>query len=277
MVSELIRDGVSHIRRAMADYLPGKVYVLVSGGYDSTVVAHMASHYGPRVDGLVHINTGIGIDETREFVRSYAQYLELPLIEKFAPRTYEDLVMEYGFPGPGAHRYMYSWLKERALREVRREAQLYRGDRVMFITGVRSAESTRRMGNVKPVQRTDSMIWVSPIGRFTKADIHHYLDQHELPRNEVVAKLHMSGECLCGSFSRPGELDEIAFFFPEVARRIRDLEQKAHDTGIKSCHWGPQSSKKLREAPGPLCSDCVFAAEESEITIVKHRTVRETA
>lgn len=122
-MEDLIGQAAETIRKAVEEYMPAKVYCLISGGNDSSVASHLAASYGPRVDGLVHINTGIGIEDTREFVREYARYLQLPLTEKHPPRTYEELVLEYGFPGPAAHRYMYSWLKERPLRQVRREAQ----------------------------------------------------------------------------------------------------------------------------------------------------------
>ena len=152
-----------------------------------------------------------------EYVRDFAQWLETPLIEKHPPRTYEELVMEYGFPGPAAHRYMYIWLKERPLREVRREAQRGQRRRVMFITGVRSSESQRRMGHVEPVQRDGNIVWVAPIRDFEHKDIWDYRDESRIPRNEVVEYLHMSGECLCGAFSKPKELEWLAICYPDVA------------------------------------------------------------
>ena len=269
--ADKVAEAVATITEAIAEYDPIKVYVLVSGGNDSSVVAHLAAQFGPRLDALVHINTGIGVEETREFVRSYAQWMEMPLIEKHSPRSYEDLVMQYGFPGPAAHRYMYVWLKERPLREVRREAQQGKNRRVMFITGVRSSESQRRMGHVEPIQRLDNMVWVAPIRSFDFKDIWAYKAEHELPNNEVVAHLHMSGECLCGAFAKPQELEWLEVVYPEVARRIRDLEKRAHYAGLKSCHWGPPSSKQIREAPGPLCSDCVYtqADVDTELAVLK--------
>ena len=260
-LSTKIDSAVNVIRDAIEEHNPVKVYVLVSGGNDSTVVADIAHRYGPRVDAVVHINTGIGIEQTREFVRDFAaNWLELPLIEKFAPKTYEELVLEYGFPGPAAHRYMYSWLKERSLREVRREAQSGRRDRVMFITGVRHAESSRRMGHVRPVQRDGNTVWVAPILDFEHKDMWDYREREKMPTNEVVAILHMSGECLCGAFSKPGEFEWIKMWFPEVAGRIEKLQVMAKRQGVVSDTWGPQSSKKIkqaREAAGMLCSDCV--------------------
>lgn len=258
MDHEKINKAVETITSAIQEYNPIRIYALVSGGNDSTVAGHLAAKHGLGVDAFVHINTGIGVEQTREYVREFSRWLETPLIEKYAPRTYEDLVMQYGFPGPAAHRYMYVWLKERALREVRREAQAGQKRRVMFITGVRAAESSRRMGHIELVKREGNVVWVAPIRDFEHQDIWEYRDEFELPRNEVVDILHMSGECLCGAFSKPKELEWLALWYPDVANRIRRLEQRAHEAGIKSCHWGPQSSRRIREAPGPLCSGCLL-------------------
>lgn len=268
MDRNLVDNAVETILAAIEEHDPIKVYGLVSGGNDSTVVAHLSATLGPRLDAIVHINTGIGVEQTREYTREFARWLNVPLIEKGGPRTYEDLVMEYGFPGPAAHRYMYIWLKERALREVRREAQSGERGRVMFVTGVRKSESQRRMGHVDAVQREGNTVWVAPIRDFKHRDIWDYREQHQLPTNEVVEILHMSGECLCGAFSKPNELEWISMFYPEVANRIKRLERRAHDAGIKSSHWGPQSSREIRESPGPLCSGCVYDPSDSEPQIV---------
>ena len=252
-----IAQATETIATAITDHNPIRVYALVSGGHDSTVASHLAVKLGKDVDALVHINTGIGIRETGEYVRDFAKWLGKPLIEKHPPRDYEDLVMQYGFPGPAAHRYMYSWLKERPLREVRREAQNGQNRRVLYITGVRTTESRRRMGRVQSVKREGNTVWVAPIKDFDHSDVWDYREAFDLPRNEVVDFLHMSGECLCGAFSKPNELEWISLWYPDIADRIRLLEQRAVKAGLKSCRWGPQSSKLLRQSPGPLCSSCV--------------------
>jgi len=254
--SRKIKLAIDTIAGAINEHNPIQVYALVSGGNDSTVAGHLAARLGPGVDAFVHINTGIGVEQTRAYTRDFARWLETPLIEKFAPKSYEDLVMKYGFPGPGAHRYMYIWLKERALREVRKEAQQGQNRRVMFITGVRDSESKRRMGHIEYVKREGNIVWVAPIRDFDHHDIWEYRDMFQLPRNEVVEILHMSGECLCGAFAKPKELEWLSLWYPDVANRIRHLEKRAHDAGLQRWHWGPQSSRKLRKAPGPLCSGC---------------------
>ena len=258
----LVERAVGVIADAIQEHDPIKVYALVSGGNDSTVMAHLAAKFGPRLDALAHINTGIGVEETREYTRAFARWLDVSLIEKHSPVSYEDLVMEYGFPGPAAHAWMYRLLKERALRELRREAQNGKRRRVLFITGVRKSESKRRMGHVQSVQREGNTVWVAPIKDFTHKDIWAYRDAYELPRNEVSEVLHMSGECLCGAFSSPGELDWISKFYPDVANQIKALEQRAHKAGVKSCHWGPQDSSKIKGAVGMLCSGCEYSEQD---------------
>ncbi len=119
------------------------------------------------------------------------------------------------------------------------------------------------MGHVKEVQREGNTVWVAPIRDFTFKDIWAYREKYGLPTNEVVEVLHMSGECLCGAFSKPGELDWLSIFYPAVADRIKVLEAKAHNAGVKSCHWGPKESSKIREAPGPLCSGCSYSEIEA--------------
>jgi len=169
--------------------------VLYSGGNDSTVLAHLMKS---RVDYAVHCNTTIGIEETRQFVRDTCQQWGLPLLERTAPQSYRDLVLERGFPGPAMHFKMYQRLKERALDEVRREIITNsRTQRVMFIAGRRRAESKRR-ANI-PLWETDgSAIWASPLAMWTKLDMNTYrLMRGDVPVNQVSEKLHMSGECLC--------------------------------------------------------------------------------
>jgi 3'-phosphoadenosine 5'-phosphosulfate sulfotransferase (PAPS reductase)/FAD synthetase len=79
--------------------LVGK-FILYSGGNDSTVLAHMMKD---RADYAVHCNTGIGIEETRQFVRDTCAGWGLELLERHPPMSYRDLVIERGFPGPAMH------------------------------------------------------------------------------------------------------------------------------------------------------------------------------
>lgn len=255
------------------------IVILFSGGDDSTAVAHL---FRERATHIAHANTGIGIEQTRQFVRDTAAAWGLPLLEKH-PRpgeTYADLVLGRcvartgpkagavvwrGFPGPSGHWMMYQRLKERALEQVRNELVASpRRERVIFLAGRRHAESARRSlrfrgGQIVPVERRGSIVWASPILDWTRLDLNAYRRANPgIPRNEVAALLHMSGECLCGAFSHPGELDEISDWFPNVADEIRTLERAALDAGIPAerCRWGWGTGREPRSRTGPLCSSC---------------------
>ena len=229
--------------------------ILYSGGNDSTVLAHMMRH---RADYAVHANTTIGIEATRQFVRDTCASWDLPLLERTAPVSYREMVKAHGFPGPGWHFRMYQRLKERPLDEVRAELVTdRRRQRVLFIAGRRRAESRRRV-NIPLYEKDGSAIWVSPLAMWTKLDMNTYrLMAGDVPVNLVSQKLHMSGECLCGAFAKPNELEEIRFWFPEVAAEIDQLEAEARAAGHKEpfSRWGHGKGKPT-DKTGPLCTSC---------------------
>jgi 3'-phosphoadenosine 5'-phosphosulfate sulfotransferase (PAPS reductase)/FAD synthetase len=234
--------------------------VLFSGGNDSTALAHL---FMDQADYAAHINTGIGIERTRQFVRDTCRGWGLPLIEESPPpgSTYEELVTAQGFPGPAHHFKMYQRLKERGLRNVRRQlVSNPRRERVVFLAGRRRDESRRRQ-DIPTVEREGSVVWVSPLANWTALDLNTYRSITDVPRNEVADLIHMSGECLCGAFAKPGELDEIGFWFPEVKEQINELERKVAAAGHARCQWGWGAYRdKTRSKAGPLCSSCVALA-----------------
>lgn len=208
---------------------------------------------------VVHINTQTGVPETRMYVYQLQYLCNWPFVEYRTPIRYEDIIRKHGFPGPPAHKFCYILLKERAIdqlvrdhtpqKEPRRvlflellresrampflyqqylyaalaeEYQVFQGARrskVLFITGVRSAESQRRFGHVQPIQVDGRRVWVAPFIDFTKEEILEAMDG--LPRNPVVDCLHGSRECNCGAFAKPFEAGDIAFWYPATGRQIR--------------------------------------------------------
>ena len=233
--------------------------VLFSGGNDSTILAHMMRH---RADYAVHANTTIGIEETRQFVRDTCQTWGLELLERTAPTSYRELVLERGFPGPAMHFKMYQRLKERCLDQVRRElVGTPRKERVLFIAGRRRAESRRR-ANIPLWEVKGSIIWASPIAMWTKEDMAVYRaiaarDGDPVPFNSVSDALGMSGECLCGAFAQDDELDRIRLFYPDTAAEIEQLEADVKAAGIKEpfCRWGHGKGKPT-EKTGSMCTSC---------------------
>jgi 3'-phosphoadenosine 5'-phosphosulfate sulfotransferase (PAPS reductase)/FAD synthetase len=250
------------------------VVILFSGGNDSTVLAHLfkdEAHYA------AHANTTIGIEKTREFVRNTCEEWGLPLIERKPPNErdhYRALVLDQGFPGPGHHFKMFQRLKERVIESIQRDlvGNPYR-ERVVFVAGRRRDESQRR-ASIPAMERRKSKVYVSPLVNWTKLDLNTYrimcaagkLPGGAVPVNEVTGLIHMSGECLCGSFASKGERENLAYWFPDVVADIAALEAEIADRDDIPAHrkvwgWGadPAVLKRSRSKPskvGALCSSC---------------------
>jgi len=232
------------------------VAILYSGGNDSTVMAHLFRNVATHA---IHANTGIGVEATREFVRRTCAEWDLPLLEEHPPTPYRDLVLEQGFPGPGHHFKMYQRLKERCLRQARRRlVSNGRKQRVVFLAGRRRAESARR-ADIPLYEREDSVVWVSPLALWTKPDLVTYrLMAGDVPVNPVSEALGMSGECLCGSFAKPGELDLLRETYPETAREIEALQDEVRAAGIEGpkATWGHGLGGAELRRVGKLCTSC---------------------
>ncbi len=226
---------------AIDEYEPTAIIGLFSGGHDSYTVTHFADTVC-QMNAVCHIDTGIGVPETQQFVIDRCKAHNWPLkiyraMEnvnakgKPDPQDYEEIVRKHGFPGPHGHRFMYIRLKERAINRIMRDI----GGRVVFISGVRREESTRRMGTAQQVQERGNQIWVAPFTYMTGSDCWQYMHKNKLPRNTVKDRLCMSGECLCGAFAKPGELRDLEIWYPEVADRIKRLEKEVRANGFP---WG---------------------------------------
>lgn len=247
------------------EYRPCAIFACFSGGTDSLVSTHWAMTNIPNCE-VLHINTGIGIEETREFVRGTCIKYGWPLTEIRAKENcgqdYRDIVLAHGFPGPSQHIRMFIQLKERAIAKLTRDRKRVRSDRIVLLTGVHHEESQNRMGYAsQAVARQGARVWVNHLYFWPKSRFFDYLKCHDLRRNPVSEVLGMSGECLCGAFAHKGEKALIRIVSPETADRIEALEKEVWDAGH---HWGwedPGPPKVLEEPSEdqmfmPFCMGC---------------------
>lgn len=277
-IQDKIHIASTWLVEVVKDYKPIAVFGLFSGGHDSLSATWLASTL-PQFTSAVHINTGIGVEETRRFVQRTCRNQNWPLLELKAeenvnskgqpdPKSYRDFVLKYGFPGPAGHGFMYVNLKERALKRLGRmygaDARGKNKRRIMLVTGVRNQESARRMGNAaEDVDVRGREIWVNPILDWTKSDTSELIEYDRLERSPIVDLIHKSGECLCGAFAKPGELEELKLWpqTREAYDRIKALEAEAKAAGVH-CVWGTRPPKKQQERQykqlelGPLCWSC---------------------
>lgn len=267
---EAVNQAREIIQRAMADEKPTRRFLLFSGGNDSLVTLDVMA---PFVDEIIHVVTGIGIPETTAFAQRVAAEYDLPYRELHPPEPYETFVLRPpipekklhgwdGMPGPGIHYLTYQRLKERPLEALLREHRKFRGERFALLTGVRRAESKRRMGYKDPINRKGGQVWVNPLLHWPNRMMQDYRDGQSLAINEVSACLHMSGECLCGAMADQrddrSEREAIRFFYPGWEKeRLTPLENECHRRGLTYREWGVKRPDDDREA-GPMCQSCEF-------------------
>ncbi len=270
------------IREAIDTYEPVAIYAGFSGGNGSRPAVHWAMSNVPGCE-VVHFNTGIGIEAGRQWVRDTCKSYGWPLHEIRAFEdcgvSYRDLVLKFGFPGPGGHRLMYQRLKERCVWELLRRAKRghKRNAKVLIITGIRYADSIVRTGYVgREVNQYRGQVWANPTYWWTDEERDAYDAASGMPRNPIADALGMSGECGCGAFAQPGELKRWEAVDPSFGVTIRNLEAESLACGFtwgwegrppKGGHRPEQSALDLPEMP--LCTNCTKSAVvQAELRVV---------
>jgi len=305
------KDDPAHAREILehaVDRPNAGVFCLLSGGHDSMSVCDFAIRtLGTRIDGIAHCNTGIGIPETRDYVREQSERLDRPLLEYKAaenvdskgrpdPQVYRDLVTWLGFPGAAGHNMMVGRLKERSMRRIARDVGATPRRPVIFISGCRKEESTRRLGTTDELQQRGRTTWTAPFAWWTKRQCHRYMAERGIPHNPVVDNLCMSGECLCGAFcSGIGERREIEFHYPHVAAEIDSIERDViaaghpyrwhesvpkwyskwqidQEAGQQDAFEYERDEVLLTAGFNPLCTRCVGQAEDQGLLLPDEHT-----
>ena len=221
------------ILKQLAEEDRDNIFAAVSGGDDSIVALYFA-YLSPHIelDGILHIDTGIGIPETREYVEEIAEDLGLKCYTvgegniRYPHESYSYLVTKFGFPGanPIAHSQVQSNLKDKPFNRF----ESYINGDIALISGVRKAESNRRYDKLRQlaengINEVKQILWVSPIVEFDEKDLKEFKEEHDIKENMVSAMLNSSGECLCAYEDRQ-RLETLKEFYPEVAQKIFKLE-----------------------------------------------------
>jgi 3'-phosphoadenosine 5'-phosphosulfate sulfotransferase (PAPS reductase)/FAD synthetase len=169
------------------------------------------------------------------------------------------------FPGPGAHGRAYNRLKERQIMRLLRESKAGhpRHARVLFLSGIRRAESRRRSKR-EAINRLPgkAAVFAAPLIDWTSEDMRRYRREHQLPESPAAALLHRSGECNCGAFANADEERAmLKALYPDFFAGIEELEQEAHAIGVRWCRWGGYDihgnrAGEVTRRAGMLCESC---------------------
>lgn len=155
--------------------------------------------------------------------------------------SFEEFVLNYGFPGHPQHHRMYQRLKQRAFRQVKaRLGKRPKSSRVLVVSGIREDESSIRAGYKRAFaeEASECFVWMNPFYYCTAMDFEAYRQEFGLPRNPVKAECGISGECCCGAHAAPGERQAYRIVEPTFADYLDALELRVRDRGFP---WGWES------------------------------------
>lgn len=191
----------SILDRAVATYDPSLIMCCFSGGYDSLIATHMVHRWQAPVPVLtVSVDTLISADGWREFVTTAAAAIgvtRFEIADNPELDSWKKDVEERGFVyRRNQHLFYFYWLKQRVFRLLLAKYKTHRHDRVMFVTGVRRAESKER-ANTPEVSESGSAVYCNPLVYWNEEECWLYRTAHELPVNPFYDTFGNSGDCLC--------------------------------------------------------------------------------
>jgi len=278
-VEKMIAAGRAIVDAAIAEYKPVAIVAAYSSGDDSIVSTHFGmTTYGAHGCRVFNADTMVGLRPSREHLKAvcerYGWPLEIgqaiaegPPSQMLIPRddgsrkqmkvlfdpaklpagrwldgetAYEEMVLNYGFPGPGMHPIAYRRLKERPIGRMLRQLGCGAGvgkPRVLIVSGIRHDESSRRAGyRCATAEGNFGDVWANPFYWQTAADFEAYRQEFGLPRNPVKRACGISGECCCGAFG-DSIAERVAYrkVDPAFADYLDQLEQRVKANGFP---WG---------------------------------------
>lgn len=235
-------------------------WALLSGGKDSTLAAFEMDRK-ERLKGVIYIDTGIGLDETRQYVEELSDELDWKLKVFKGYVSYDDYVLKHGFPTPSGHSQIMHILKLDAVRRFIFWSKKELGETPLLFSGVRSQESERRSRWARRIQFYEGAMWDCPIFHYDTSRVWELHYEYKIPINSSYGIIGKSGDCLCGAFGNLAEKRLIEKYYPYLADHIDYLERNTKSEKYKI--WGntdtPICGLKVRNnSERYLCNDCTL-------------------
>ena len=225
---------------------------LFSGGRDSLTACHYLWKKG-ELNEVIYCRTGVGLNE--EYVKKMCNQFGWKLLILEGKETeFEDFVKQYGFPKPTSHTWIMNRLKTNPIRKWHNQEKYKRT--IRLISGIRKKESKRRFRTFRgPTDVFEGMTFFKPILNWSKNDVLEYIKKHHLEISPIYATIGVSGDCFCGAYAKKHWALLLDQHYPELAKKIKDLEKKYDQS------WGQymsltacQGQKKLE---GVICNECL--------------------
>jgi 3'-phosphoadenosine 5'-phosphosulfate sulfotransferase (PAPS reductase)/FAD synthetase len=210
------------------------VYALCSGGQDSTAALHYTYHNAPfSLDGIIFIDTNIGLLEVKEYVQDLGEEFSLPVHIADTRREEDEItnrICSYGFGGASNQSHRFEWIcnKDKPLQNL---LQQFSG-KTLLISGATREESQSRYEKVAAdgIEQKGNHLYASPLARWTPRDVREYHEENSIPQSDAVMHLESSGDCLCGCFAdRFLELNQLRDHYRYMFTYIQSLEARVMD------------------------------------------------
>lgn len=264
MIGVNLRDTSAMLDFAFWQHSRPLVYVAYSGGSDSAVALDVTKRWadsrGVGVKAMA-IDTGLSADGWRDMVTDHCKHAGVSLEIVGGDSRYDwyrDNVREYGFGyTPGHHVVYYRMLKAHCIQQHLKSVKRHRRDRVLYVTGVRRAESAKR-ATAKYILRHGSRVTVNAILDWSNLAKRNYLmAMCKWWSNEYYSTLGNSGDCQCG-WTCNNRLSDLSAY-PHLYAKITECESLAaandsHRYGVR-----PEPHDASDDAAMPddaLCINC---------------------
>jgi len=219
------------------------VHCFFSGGRDSALACYIAKKVADVRKWnfrLIHIDTTIGLKETEEYVKRYAEWLGAELVVLRPDLTFEEYVKKYPYwphVFPPRMRWCYHKLKriplERYLRQNYRDGDL-------LVLGVRRSESLfreREYNSTFAVKyysdaKVRAKLWL-PLLHVTDDILDKLIKKFGIPESPVWRLIDSSGECFCLAGSSKKTVIRAVKAFPELSVRLMKIDDIIHENRRK--------------------------------------------
>lgn len=213
------------------------MYVAYSGGSDSALVMDIAirvcRHHNISLKAM-SIDTGIACDGWHAMVQSHCDALsiDLEIVKgKHAENWYIESAGNFGFGyTPATHTVYYRMLKQDAIQKHIRETKRHHHDRIVYITGVRRAESVRRSKTETEI-RHGCRVTLNAIAHWSDALKSEYLDRYcTWWRNTYYDVVGNSGDCQC-NWTCANSLKDLEVY-PKLHGIVSEAERRSIASGL---------------------------------------------
>lgn len=234
MLQDQIDETHKILDRAFETYNPSTMIACYSGGYDSMVMSHIALRWAKehRIVLLVNaVDTLLSADGWRDYVTMSARAIGADMFDIWdnpGLDLWQKDVKEKGFVyRKKQHHIYFYYLKQRVFRMMLAKYKTHRFDHVMFLNGIRRAESPDRR-NAPEVEKRGSAVFVNPILYWSNDEVLRYRTDHELPTNPFYDLFGNSGDCLC-NWHNQIRLKAVEEHAPNLFQVIKPLDQQNRD------------------------------------------------